>query len=102
MVGQPIRCVQDALEDAEDNTGYLTDRSEEIASTRNCSRMCARLAPTAMRMPISFVRSVTDTSRDIHGSRCRPPEMEAMLRSIIIMVRLAPATVLATSSSCGW
>ena len=32
------------------------------ASSRNCVRMCRLLAPTAMRMPISRVRSVTDTS----------------------------------------
>src|SRR3977135_3267888 len=34
-----------------------------VASTRNCSSTCARRAPIAMRMPISRVRSVTDTSR---------------------------------------
>src|SRR5881397_2146892 len=33
------------------------------ASTRNCRRMCRRLAPTAMRMPISRVRSVTETNK---------------------------------------
>ena len=33
-----------------------------IASTRNCSRMTPRLAPIALRMPISRVRSVTVTS----------------------------------------
>ena len=32
------------------------------ASTRNCSMMSRLRAPTAMRMPISRVRSVTDTS----------------------------------------
>ena len=32
------------------------------ASVRNCRRMSPRRAPTAMRMPISRVRSVTDTS----------------------------------------
>ena len=31
-------------------------------SIKNCDMMSARLAPTAMRMPISRVRSVTDTS----------------------------------------
>ena len=33
-----------------------------IASSRNCSRTCRPLAPIAMRMPISRVRSVTETS----------------------------------------
>ena len=33
-----------------------------IASTRNCSSTSRPLAPMAMRMPISRVRSVTDTS----------------------------------------
>ena len=32
------------------------------ASMRNCSRMLNRVAPSALRMPISRVRSVTDTS----------------------------------------
>src|SRR4029434_10442 len=37
--------------------------SESVtASTRNWPRMCRRRAPTAMRRPISRVRSVTDTS----------------------------------------
>ena len=32
------------------------------ASIKNCVRMSFRRAPTAFRIPISFVRSVTDTS----------------------------------------
>ena len=32
------------------------------ASTTNCDRMVRSLAPSALRMPISRVRSVTDTS----------------------------------------
>ena len=32
------------------------------ASIRNCAKTCPPLAPTASRMPISRVRSVTDTS----------------------------------------
>ncbi len=32
------------------------------ASSRNCSSTCRRRAPTALRSPISRVRSVTDTS----------------------------------------
>lgn len=33
-----------------------------MASNRNCVFMAAIVAPTAMRIPISLVRSVTDTS----------------------------------------
>ena len=33
-----------------------------MASTKNCTRMSVACAPMAMRMPISRVRSVTDTS----------------------------------------
>ena len=32
------------------------------ASSKNCVRMCRRLAPSAFLTPISRVRSVTDTS----------------------------------------
>src|SRR5678816_2443000 len=32
------------------------------ASTRNCVRITLRVAPSALRIPISRVRSVTDTS----------------------------------------
>ena len=34
----------------------------KVASATNCSRISRRLAPMALRMPISRVRSVTDTS----------------------------------------
>ena len=37
-------------------------RQSTTASTRNCRRMSRARAPTAMRRPISRVRSVTDTS----------------------------------------
>ena len=37
-----------------------TERMQD--SQRNYSRICFRLAPTALRMPISRVRSVTETS----------------------------------------
>ena len=33
-----------------------------MASVRNCQRMSRRLAPRALRTPISRVRSVTETS----------------------------------------
>ena len=37
-------------------------RQSVTASIKNCERMSRRRAPTAMRKPISLVRSVTDTS----------------------------------------
>ena len=37
-----------------------TDKT--VASSRNCKRMNRREAPMALRMPISRVRSVTDTN----------------------------------------
>ena len=37
-------------------------RHRATASTRNCRRMSLASAPTAIRRPISRVRSVTDTS----------------------------------------
>ena len=37
-------------------------RQSTSASTRNCSRMSRRVAPSALRTPISRVRSVTETS----------------------------------------
>ena len=33
-----------------------------VDSSRNCSRIARRVAPMALRIPISRVRSVTDTS----------------------------------------
>ena len=33
-----------------------------VASKRNCSSTAPRVAPSALRTPISFVRSVTDTN----------------------------------------
>src|SRR5712691_9839662 len=40
----------------------LPARQRPMASVRNCSRISPSRAPTAMRRPISRVRSVTDTS----------------------------------------
>jgi len=38
------------------------DREITVVSIKNCSVMCRRFAPSARRMPISFVRSVTVAS----------------------------------------
>ena len=48
------------LPSATPTTPPIMDR--DTASTRNCARMCQGFAPTAMRTPISRVRSVTLTS----------------------------------------
>ena len=56
------------------------------ASKRNCKRMLPEEAPTALRMPISRVRSATDTNmifmmpmpptmREIEATRVSMPEM---------------------------
>ena len=53
----------------------------------NCPRMSLRLAPKDLRMPISLVRSVTETS--MMFMMPMPPtrrEMAAMATSTIIMV----------------
>jgi hypothetical protein len=42
-------------------TATISDRPSH-ASRRNCQRMSFRLAPTASRIPISRVLSVTDTN----------------------------------------
>src|SRR3989442_1644796 len=62
---------------------------KRTASVRNCSRTCTRRAPIAMRMPISRVRSVTETSRmfmmPIPPTRS---EIEATAASSTAMIRL--------------
>ena len=58
------------------------------ASTRNCARMSRPRAPTAMRRPISRVRSVTDTS--MMFMMPMPPtrsETDAIAASSIVMTR---------------
>jgi hypothetical protein len=60
--------------------------------------MCRRLAPTAIRIPISRVRSVTDTSRMFMIPI--PPtsrEMDATQSSSIAITRLALSWAIAIS-----
>src|SRR5215813_14298554 len=62
------------------------------ASARNCSSTCTRRAPIAMRIPISRVRSVTETSRMFMIPM--PPtssEIEATAASSSAMMRLEPS-----------
>jgi len=47
---------------AEQDAQRAAYQAQAIASIRNCRRMSRALAPTAMRNPISRVRSVTETS----------------------------------------
>ena len=70
------------------------------ASTMNCSRMSCPRAPTALRRPISFVRSVTltsmmfmmpipPTSREMPAIAARKAvKMEVMLFSVLKNGRL--------------
>ena len=69
-----------------------------IASTRNCIRMLRGLAPTAMRRPISRVRSVTDTS--MMFMMPMPPtssETAAMAVSSVVIVCVPSCCALAIS-----
>ena len=52
------------------------------ASTRNCHRMARRVAPSALRRPISRVRLVTDTI--MIAMTPMPPTISAMLESTSI------------------
>ena len=70
---------------------------KSTASARNCSSTCPRRAPIALRMPISRVRSVTDTSRmfmmPIPPTRS---EIEATAASNSAMMRLLLSRVSAS------
>ena len=58
----------------------------QIASARNCARICLRVAPTDKRIPISLVRSVTEIS------------MMFMMK-IPLMVKVTAATRMRTTVS---
>ena len=64
-----------------------------IASTRNCRRMSLGRAPTAMRMPISRVRSVTETSMmfmmPMPPTRSETPAMLPRRMVMMLLVWLA-------------
>src|SRR6185436_19114122 len=69
------------------------------ASMRNCARMSAGCAPTAMRMPISRVRSVTDTSMMFMTPI--PPTMSdtsAIDASSVVMVWVVEVNMLVISA----
>ena len=73
-------------------------RESVIASTRNWARMWRLRAPTAMRRPISRVRSVTDTS--MMFMMPMPPtnrETEAIAASRYVITRDASSCVRSAS-----
>ncbi|MCG3163443.1 MAG: hypothetical protein JMDDDDMK_04870 [Acidobacteria bacterium] len=73
-------------------------RLSTMDSIRNCVRTADERAPIAMRMPISRVRSVTDTS--MMFMMPMPPtssETLAMLPSRMVIMRLVSSAVSATS-----
>ncbi len=64
---------EDAQDDADD-AAQSAEMNED--SIRNWKRMSRRRAPTAIRMPISLVRSVTETS--MMFMMTMPPTMRAI------------------------
>ena len=56
-------------------------------SDRNCNRMDPVLAPRDFRIPISLVRSVTDTKDDVHNADTtyQSREMAAMNTTKIVI-----------------
>src|SRR5213596_2573131 len=65
------------------------------ASTRNCHRISRRVAPMALRTPISRVRSVTETI--MIAMTPMPPTNRATLESTSITRKNAPVSLLNTS-----
>ena len=65
-----------------------------IASIRNCARISRRLAPTALRMPISRVRSVTETSMIFMTPM--PPTSRPMEEMTIVRMTIAPVSCFQT------
>src|SRR5438552_5121942 len=65
------------------------------ASTRNCHRISRRVAPMALRTPISRVRSVTETI--MIAMTPIPPTSRATLESTSITRKNAPVSLLNTS-----
>src|SRR3989449_7814492 len=65
------------------------------ASTRNCHKISRRVAPMALRTPISRVRSVTETI--MIAMTPIPPTSSATLESTSITTKNAPVNLLNTS-----
>ena len=73
-------------------------RQSTSASSRNCSRMWWRFAPIALQMPISRVRSVTDTSMMFMIPM--PPTSSEMLTMLVITIVTVVRIELKVSCSC--
>ena len=67
------------------------------ASTRNCNRMSPVVAPSALRRPISFVRSVTDTI--MIAMTPIPPTSNATLDNTMSTRKNTPVMALNVSST---
>ena len=67
------------------------------ASTRNWNMISRRVAPRALRTPISRVRSVTEII--MMATTPTPPTMSPTLDSAIMTMKNAPVTLLKVSSS---
>src|SRR5881394_4055549 len=70
------------------------------ASTRNCHWMARRVAPSALRTPISRVRSVTEII--MIATTPTPPTINAMDDSTSITRKNMPVTLFQESSSLSW
>ena len=85
-------------------------RHTSTASIRNCWRMSLWRAPTAMRTPISRVRSVTDTSMmfitpmppTTSAMAAMAPISSVMVRVVDAMVSRISAVLLRKKSSVPW
>src|SRR6266702_1282506 len=70
------------------------------ASTRNCHWMARRVAPSALRTPISRVRSVTEII--MIATTPTPPTINAMDESTSMTRKNMPVTLFQESSSLSW
>ena len=77
-----------------------TPPSAEVvaASTTNCDRITRSLAPSALRMPISRVRSVTDTSM-MFIMPMPPTSSEMLAMPVRIMMTMLIISFISSSHS---
>ena len=70
-----------------------------VDSSRNCCRIARRVAPMAFRMPISLVRSVTETSMML-ATPIPPTTSEIPAIAVVNRVRKLRNWLASSSSSC--